>query len=108
SSPSQTTQVSGTVFADNLLKITNINGFEMDVKPQGTMILFKNTDKPGVIGNVGQTLAKYDINIADFRLGRNSKQEALAVILVDASISPKILHALQEIPYCLSVCLVSI
>ncbi|WP_163532826.1 phosphoglycerate dehydrogenase [Helicobacter suis] len=108
SSPSQTTQVSGTVFANDLLKITNINGFEMDVKPQGTMILFKNIDKPGVIGNVGQTLAKYDINIADFRLGRNSKQEALAVILVDASISPKILHALQEIPYCLSVCLVSI
>ncbi|WP_120952060.1 phosphoglycerate dehydrogenase [Helicobacter sp. L8] len=104
----QSTQVSGTIFADDLLKITNINGFEMDIKPQGNMILFKNTDVPGVVGNVGQTLGKHGINIADFRLGRNDKQEALAVILVDAPISADILHALQQIPHCLHACLVCI
>ncbi|WP_104749805.1 phosphoglycerate dehydrogenase [Helicobacter cynogastricus] len=106
--PTQITQVSGTVFANDLLKITNINGFEMDISPQGHMILFKNTDKPGVVGNVGQTLAKHNINIADFRLGRNAKAQALAVILVDTPINSEILHALQQIPHCLGVSLVSI
>ncbi|WP_104707530.1 phosphoglycerate dehydrogenase [Helicobacter ailurogastricus] len=108
SAPGYSTQISATAFGDDLLKITNIDGFEMDVKPQGTMILFKNTDKPGVIGNVGHTLAKHNINIADFRLGRNAKAEALAAILVDAPISPAILHDLQKVPHCLGVSLVSI
>lgn len=108
STPGQTTQVSGTVFADNLLKITNINGFEMDVKPQGNMVLFKNVDMPGVIGNVGHTLAQHHINIADFRLGRNNHKQALAVIVVDDPINPEILAQLKTIPHCLSVSLVSI
>ncbi|CRF51409.1 D-3-phosphoglycerate dehydrogenase [Helicobacter heilmannii] len=108
SAPHYSTQISATAFSDDILKITNIDGFEMDVKPQGTMILFKNTDKPGVIGNVGHTLAKHNINIADFRLGRNAKAEALAAILVDAPIGPNILHDLQEVPHCLGVSVVSI
>ncbi|GMT38543.1 Phosphoglycerate dehydrogenase SerA [Helicobacter bizzozeronii] len=108
STPNQTTQVSGSVFANDLLKITNINGFEMDVKPQGNMILFKNEDRPGVIGNVGQTLAEHNINIADFRLGRNNHKEALALIVVDDPINPEILAKLQTIPHCLGVNVVSI
>ncbi|WP_104636797.1 phosphoglycerate dehydrogenase [Helicobacter felis] len=108
SAPDYSTHISATVFSEDILKITNIDGFEMDIQPQGTMILFKNTDKPGVIGNVGHTLAKHGINIADFRLGRNAKKEALAVILVDTPINSAILHDLQEIPHCLGVSLVSI
>lgn len=103
-----TLSVSGSVFDDDLIRLTNINGFGLDLKPQGKMILFKNTDIPGVIGSVGNTLAKHQINIADFRLGRNDKKEALAVIVVDNQVNDEIIKELKNIPACLDVKIVTI
>lgn len=95
--------VSGTVFDDNIIKLTNVNGFAIDIEPKGKMILFKNTDVPGVIGNVGNTLAKHNINISDFRLGRNARKEALALILIDTQAPQEAIEELQNIPACLSI-----
>lgn len=95
--------VSGTVFEDDIIKLTNINGFDIDIEPKGKMILFKNTDVPGVIGSVGNTLAKYNINIADFRLSRNSNKEALALIIIDEKIPQEVIKELKDIPACLSI-----
>ncbi|PAF52619.1 phosphoglycerate dehydrogenase [Helicobacter sp. 13S00477-4] len=99
---------SGTVFDENIIKLTNINGFNIDIEPKGKMILFKNTDVPGVIGNVGNILAKYNINIADFRLGRNMKKEALALIVVDNQIPENVINELKNIPACLGIKTVTI
>ena len=66
------------------------------------MIFFRNTDVPGVIGMVGNTLAKHKINIADFRLARKDK-EALAVVVVDDDVSQEVLRELESIPACLAL-----
>lgn len=95
--------VSGTVFDENIIKLTNVNGFAIDIEPKGKMILFKNTDVPGVIGNVGNTLAKHNINISDFRLGRNARKEALALILTDTQVPREVIEELQNIPAYLSI-----
>ncbi|PAF54182.1 phosphoglycerate dehydrogenase [Helicobacter sp. 13S00482-2] len=105
---SESLSVSGTVFEDNIIKLTNINGFNIDIEPKGKMILFKNTDVPGVIGSVGNTLAKHHINISDFRLGRNSNKEALALIIIDEQIPQKAIEELKNIPACLSIRTVTI
>ena len=94
--------VSGTVFNEDTPKIVEINHFEMDIEPKGRMILFRNNDTPGVIGHVGTTLAKHNINIADFRLGRYGK-EALAVILVDDEVSNEVIKELSSIKACLAI-----
>ena len=94
--------VSGTVFNEDTPKIVEINHFEMDIEPKGRMILFRNNDTPGVIGHVGTTLAKHNINIADFRLGRYGK-EALAVILVDDEGSNEVIKELSSIKACLAI-----
>ncbi|WP_034574119.1 phosphoglycerate dehydrogenase [Helicobacter sanguini] len=107
-----TMSVSGTVYDGKIVRFNNINGFNMDLEPRGNMILFKNTDVPGVIGNVGNTIAKHKVNIADFRLGRaesfgssgsKSKGAALALILVDNNVTPALLKDLQAIKECISV-----
>ncbi|MDE6886445.1 MAG: phosphoglycerate dehydrogenase [Helicobacteraceae bacterium] len=95
--------VSGCIFDEDKLRIVDINGFSMDIEPLGKMILFKNTDVPGVIGNIGKIMEKHNINIADFRLGRNDKSEALAMIIVDNNISDNILQELKKIEACISV-----
>ncbi len=98
-----TTEVRGTVFGDDVQRVVKIDGFNLDIEPRGKMIIFKNTDVPGVIGELGTILAKNSINIADFRLGRDNKGHALSVILVDNNISKDILKELKELPTCLGV-----
>ena len=67
------------------------------------MILFKNSDVPGVIGNIGSIFAKNNVNISDFSLARNSKSQALAVILVDDTVSDTTLNELASLEACISV-----
>ena len=93
---------SGTIFEEEVQRIIKINDYLMDIEPTGKMILFSNSDVPGVIGTVGNTLASEGINIADFRLGRN-KDGALAVILVDEDVTNSTLEKLKNIEAARSV-----
>ena len=97
-----TFSVSGAVFNENTPKIVDVNNFALDIEPKGKMILFRNDDTPGVIGFVGTTLAKHNINIADFRLSRYGK-EALALIIVDDAVSQNVLDELSSLKACISI-----
>jgi len=94
--------ISGTMFEDSF-RVVEIEGFELEFEPKGNLIFFRNTDVPGVIGEVGMTLAKENINIADFRLGRNNKGEAVAVILTDTKVTKEIIEKLSKLKAALSV-----
>ena len=99
--------VSGTIFNDDVQRIIEINNFIVDVEPCGKMILFTNSDVPGVIGEVGKVLGDNAINISDFRLGR-AKNAALAVILVDDEVNDTIIKNLENLGAAKSVCFVQI
>ncbi len=101
-------KLSGTVFGENLQRVVDIDGYTLDLEPKGRMILFKNSDEPGVIGDVGAIIAKYGINIADFRLGRDSSGQALAVVRVDADIPKELIEELNSLKACISIKTVSI
>ncbi len=103
-----TTTISATIFDDSIQRIVSLDGFDIEVALRGNMIMFKNTDVPGVIGSVGSTLAANNVNIADFSLARNNKSEAIAVILVDDSVNEKTLNELASLEACLSVSYASI
>ncbi|MCF6244141.1 MAG: phosphoglycerate dehydrogenase [Sulfurovum sp.] len=92
-----TISIAGTVFDDNVQRIIEIDDYTLDVEPKGTMIFFRNTDTPGVIGDVGRIIAENGLNISDFRLGRDTKQQALAVVRVDGKVSKKILDELSSL-----------
>ncbi len=98
-----TTTISATIFDDGIQRIVSIDGFDNEVAIKGDMILFKNSDVPGVIGSVGTILAQNNVNISDFSLARNANKEALAVILVDNVVSDKTLEELASLEACKSV-----
>jgi len=98
-----TTSISATIFDDGIKRLVAIDGFDIEVALKGDMILFKNSDIPGVVGNVGSTLAKNNVNIADFSLARNNESQALAVILVDGAVGEVALEELRSLDACLSV-----
>ncbi len=100
----QVISINATIYDDEVERIVDINGFDLDVAPKGEMILFRNTDIPGVIGQVGTILAQDNVNIADFRLGRNAaKKQALAVIIVDSPVSTKTLEKLASLEACIGI-----
>jgi len=98
-----TTSISGTIFDDNVQRIVTIDGFEIEFVLKGDIVLFKNSDVPGVIGSIGSTLANNSVNISDFSLARNKDAEALAVILVDNAVNETTLGELSSLDACLSV-----
>ncbi len=95
--------IAGTVFDDKVQRIVEIDDYILDVEPKGIMIFFRNTDTPGVIGQVGTIMASNGLNISDFRLGRDSKGQALAVVKVDSVVTKKVLDELSELEACISV-----
>lgn len=97
------TSVSGTVFNENEQRIVGLDGFKTDFKPKGKMLIFKNKDIPGVIAKISSVLASKNINIADFRLGRDGFGSALAVVLVDEHIDKVILEELNKLEACVFV-----
>jgi D-3-phosphoglycerate dehydrogenase len=98
-----TTTISATIFDDNVQRIVAIDNFDIEVALKGDMVLFKNSDVPGVIGSIGSILSSNNVNIADFSLARNDRSEALAVILVDGAVCDDTLKKLASLDACLSV-----
>jgi D-3-phosphoglycerate dehydrogenase len=71
-------RILGTVYADGLPRILRINNFEMDMIPEGNMVLIENQDQPGVIGTVGSSFGDAKVNIADMVISREKHADGTA------------------------------
>lgn len=96
--------LSGTVFGKGDLRIVEVDGYEFDVNPAPYMLLVVNTDKPGVVGQLGTLLGISHVNIATMQLGRNfDTNRAMMVIAVDTEISKETLQFIGGIEGILKV-----
>jgi len=89
--------VAGTVLVKGKARIVEINDFPLEAAIGKNMLIVRNEDKPGLIGNVGTVLGKNKINIANFHLGRNDSG-AVAVIEIDGEISEAVLADIAKQP----------
>jgi len=78
-----TRTVTGSVFGQTLLRIIELDGFNIEMTPQGAVLIIFNDDKPGVIGAVGTVCGRHKINICTMGVGQKPKEQkaALAVSL---------------------------
>jgi D-3-phosphoglycerate dehydrogenase len=91
-------EVKGTLFSRHVPRIVSIKGLEVDIIPQGALILLENSDKPGVIGQVGTVLGSSSINIASMQVGRQKVSgDAVTVVSVDTKPDPAVLEKLGKI-----------
>ena len=94
----ETREISGTVFGRGDIRITSIDGFSIDVVPQGRVIVSRHVDKPGIIGSVGEILGSHSINIAGMHVGRKGKGEfAVMVLSVDDPVPPEVMDKIRSI-----------
>jgi D-3-phosphoglycerate dehydrogenase len=78
-------------------RITEIDGFRIEVMPAGYMLLMRSSDVPGVVGRVGTILGDHGVNISRFHLGgrRERGGEAMSVIETDAPVGDSTLEELR-------------
>lgn len=80
-------------------RIVEIDGYELSVLPQGTLLVLRNLDVPGVIGKVGTLLGEAGLNIGEYYQSRLSAGgEALAAVSVDGPVGEDVVRLLAEIP----------
>jgi D-3-phosphoglycerate dehydrogenase len=88
--------VAGTVFSDGKPRFIQIKGINVDAEIGRHMLYTTNNDVPGIIGVLGSTMGKNDVNIANFTLGRAAEGgQAIALLYVDAPVSNLVLADLQ-------------
>ena len=90
--------VSGTLMGIRKVeKIIAIDGFDLDLPPTENLLFLRYTDRPGIVGAVGNALGAAKINIAGMQVARDEAGgEALMALTVDSGISTNILADLKK------------
>jgi D-3-phosphoglycerate dehydrogenase / 2-oxoglutarate reductase len=77
-------------------KLTEVDGYDVDLRLEGHLLFFRYTDRPGVVGAVGATLGDSGINIAGAQVSRTRRGgEALMTVTVDTAVPAVVLEGLR-------------
>ena len=93
----------GTVLHGVSARLLSLNGIDIEAPLEGTLLVMRNQDVPGVIGRIGTILGEHRVNIANFALGRTGRDPrvpqgtALAVVQVDGEVTDAVLRALRRV-----------
>jgi D-3-phosphoglycerate dehydrogenase / 2-oxoglutarate reductase len=80
-------------------RIVRINSLPVEVVPAGVLFLMTNKDRPGIVGYIGTLMSKYNVNIANMSLSRDSKGgHALTVLNLDSVPPAGLLEEIQRDP----------
>jgi D-3-phosphoglycerate dehydrogenase len=96
--------LAGTLFAGAEARVVQLDAVRMDARPHGHVLVMFSRDVPGVIGIVGTLLFQYQVNIAEWRLGRDQPGgTALSFINLDSPVPASALTALTALPQVIQV-----
>jgi D-3-phosphoglycerate dehydrogenase len=100
-------RILGTVYADGLPRVLRMDGYAMDMVPEGQMVIIVNQDQPGVIGVVGTSFGDAQVNIADMVISREKDASgaatALMVLKTDSEPPAALINRLRARPNILKV-----
>lgn len=86
----------GTVLGDHP-RVVEIDGYPIEIRPEGTMLICTNYDRPGAIGRVGTVLGDAGVNISSMQLSRVSEEGfAMFALTLDQVPSETVLALLRD------------
>lgn len=95
--------VAGTLLGERRPRLVRLGEHDVEVAPEGTLLVTRHDDQPGVIGALGNLLGGEGVNISRMQVGTAlGRDEAMAVLCVDAPLSAALLkrvkgiHAIHE------------
>ena len=103
----------GALFEQAGPRLVLLDGVRIEAPLEGTIVVIRNNDQPGVIGAVGTILGRRRINIATFALGRGSTG-AVAVVNIDREgaddpqVTDDVLDEIRAVPAVQQVAVVTV
>ncbi len=95
----RTVSVSGTHLAGprEALKLTELDGFDLEIDAVGVLLFYRYVDRPGVVGAIGTILGQAGVNIAAMQVARREAGgEALMTLTVDSPVAPDLVEQSAE------------
>ena len=78
-------------------KLTEVDGFDIDLELSGYLLFFVYTDRPGVVGAVGAALGEAGVNIAGAQVSRTTRGgQALMAVTVDSPVPADLLAEIAK------------
>lgn len=87
--------VSGTLIADSIFRIVEVNGYQMTLQPTRYIFITPHHDRPGMIAQVAQILGKSGVNISALQVGRKGSDAGGEATMV-FNLDNRLPEALQE------------
>ena len=100
---------SGTLFGKQFIRLVKLGPYRLDSHLDGTLFVFTHRDVPGLIGFIGNTFGRHDVNIAQMNVGRQHDQpggEAIGVVKLDMTPPDSAIEEVKAHPDVLSVSLI--
>lgn len=99
-------RIAGTVLPHGP-RVVEIDGFEVDAVAEGSMLVTRHRDVPGMVGRIGTILGDARVNISSMQVARMSAGgEAMMVLDIDGDIERGVLDAIVGVEGIISVRLV--
>lgn len=90
--------LSGTLLGDHHPRLVSINHFEIEVVPEGALLVTRHDDKPGVIAAISSILGMSNINITRMQVSvADENQLAMMVISVSDPLGEQVLKAVCDV-----------
>ncbi|THU72334.1 hypothetical protein C4D60_Mb04t11000 [Musa balbisiana] len=84
---------------DGIPHLTKVGSFQVDASMEGSLILCRQVDQPGMIGTVGSILGEQNVNVSFMSVGRIApRKHAVMAIGVDEEPTKEALKKIGDIP----------
>jgi D-3-phosphoglycerate dehydrogenase len=101
--------VQGTLSSRREPRIVKIDEYFVEAAPQGYMLIIKNEDKPGLIGQLGTLLGQANINIAGMTNGREQPGGmAITIVNIDSAVPPSVLEQVKQLRHVMDAKLITL
>jgi len=90
----------GTLFERRFPRVITLDGYRMEMHPEGPLAVLFTDDRPGVIGKVGAAFGDAGINIAHMTFGRKrSTRKSVLGVNLDSEPPAELLEALSKMDF---------
>ncbi len=91
-------EIGGSILPSKEMRIAVLNGYRVNMEPNGYILLTKHLDEPGIVGKIGTVLGDNNINIASLQLARSKpREEAIMLMSVDEEVKEDVLSKISKI-----------
>lgn len=91
-------KISASVFGPGDYRIVEIDGYGIELRLEGDILMYQNQDRPGMLASVAGALASRDINIGALSLGREGVgSNAITAVIIDKKLDSSELMAIREL-----------